>query len=185
MARVPYPRILLFAICSTLAYLFYAMGLFDAIHHYVNGYGYISIFLAGLLFSYGFTTPFAIAMFLEMGPDVNIFIAAPLAGIGALIADLFIMSVMRYSLFHEEIVQLRMSSVAKRIHELLHHESISQTTRMYLLWSFAGLIIASPLPDEFGVALVSGMADVDPKKFAALCFVLNTLGVAFFLSVGR
>jgi hypothetical protein len=185
MARPGYPRIIGFVFCSAVAYFLYMMGYFDELHAYVNGYGYVSVFLAGLLFSYGFTTPFAIALFLEMGSDVNIAIAAPLAGFGALLADVFIMSVMRYSLFHEEIVRLRMTSVARRVKALLHHELVSERIRATILWSVAGLVIASPLPDEFGVALISGLADVDPKKFAVLCFTLNTLGVAFFLMAGR
>ncbi len=185
MIRNGYPRLLGFVFCSVLAYLLYALGLFDEIHAHVNGYGYVSVFIAGILFSYGFTTPFAIPLFLEMGSDVNVLVAAPLAGAGALLADFFILSVLRYSVFHEEIVRLRMTIVARRIHDLLHHELVTERIRSLLLWSIAGLVIASPLPDEIGVALISGIADVDPKKFAALCFALNTLGIAFFLLAGR
>ncbi len=185
MTRSGYPRLLGFVLCSAIAYLLYVLGLFDEIHAHVNGYGYVSVFVAGLFFSYGFTTPFAIPLFLEMGPDVNILVAAPLAGAGALLADFFILSVMRYSVFHEEIVRLRMTVVARKIRALIFHEFVSKRMRELVLWSFAGLVIASPLPDEFGVALLSGVTDIDPKKFAALCFTLNTLGIALFLLAGR
>ncbi len=180
-----YPRLVSLALCFGLAYVLFAAGLFDALHAHINGFGYVSVFLAGLLFSYGFTTPFAIALFLEFGSGVNIFIAAPLAGFGALLADMVIVSVLRYSHFHDEVLRLRMTRIAMRIRALLHHEKISEAMRRYLLWSIAGLVIASPLPDEFGVAIVNGISDIDPRKFAVLCFALNTLGIALILLAGR
>ena len=49
--------------------------------------------------------------------------------------------------------------------------------RGILLWSFAGIVIASPLPDEFGVTLVSSVSTMRPRQFAVLCFLLNTAGI--------
>jgi uncharacterized membrane protein YdjX (TVP38/TMEM64 family) len=54
--------------------------------------------------------------------------------------------------------------------------------REYILWSFAGLLIASPLPDEIGVTLVSGLTEIRLRTFAALCFVLNTIGILIILT---
>lgn len=185
MTRIVYPRLLLLCMSFVFAYLLYMAGLFDAMHGVLRGMGYVSIFLAGLLFSYGFTTPFAIALFVEMAWDVNPWIAAPLAGLGALIADLVIVSLMRTSLLHTEIVQLRRNIVIRKIRWLLKHEHIPERVRRAMVFCFAGLIIASPLPDEFGVALVESVADVDTKYFAVLSFVLNTLGIVAILMIAR
>lgn len=171
-----YPRLCLLLSSFVLAYALYHLGAFDWLHA-LKGHGYISIFIGGLLFSFGFTTPIAIAIFIEMSPYINPFIAAPIAGIGALLSDFFIFDLIRVSLFQEEIARLRSSRLILRLYAMLHHETISERMRRFFLWSFAGLIIASPLPDEFGVTLVSSMSQMQPRLFATVCFCFNTTGI--------
>jgi len=47
----------------------------------------------------------------------------------------------------------------------------------------AGLIIASPLPDEIGVALF-GASKFEPKKFVFISYFLNFLGILIITSLG-
>src|SRR3989344_289257 len=61
---------------------------------------YLGIFIAGLFFSFGFTTPFAIGFFLTVGAE-NIFIAALIGGCGALISDILIFKLIRFSFMDE------------------------------------------------------------------------------------
>ena len=179
-----YPRICLFLLCFILAYMLFHVGAFDWLHR-VRGYGYVSVFIAGLLFSFGFTTPFAIAIFAEMASQVNPFLAAPVAGIGAVLSDLFIFDLVRFSVFHDEIMRLRNSKMILKLHALVHHESVPEKLRHWLLWSFAGIIIASPLPDELGISLVSGISQLQPKQFGVMCFVFNTMGVLLIMLASR
>lgn len=176
-----YPRLCLLALCFLAAYVLYHVGMFDWLGHRLNGHGYASVFLGGLLFSFGFTSPFGIAIFVEMAPEVNPFLAAPLAGLGAVISDLLIFDILRFSAFNREIRRLRSSHLLLWIHEKLHHEGISERIRRWMLWSFAGIIIASPLPDEFGVSIVSGISKIPPRQFALICFTFNTVGVFLML----
>ena len=179
-----YPRLCLLCISFAAAYVLYHVGAFDWMN-YINGYGYLSIFIGGVLFSFGFTTPFALAIFAEMATHTHPFIAAPIAGMGALLSDILIFDLIRYSIFHSEIERLRSSRLVMRIHALIHHENISERMRRMILWSFAGIIIASPLPDEFGVSLVSSITHIQPRQFALLCFCLNTAGVLLILLGAR
>ncbi len=117
----------------------------------------------------------------EIAPDVNTLVAAPIAGFGAFLADLLIFEIIRFSFFHEELTRLRTTRFFLWLHRMLHHERISDRIRTYLLWSFAGIVIASPLPDEIGVSLVSGVTNIETRKFGALCFLLNTLGILLIL----
>lgn len=179
-----YPRLCLLLLSFVFAYSLYHGGALDWLDR-LHGYGYLSIFIGGLLFSFGFTTPFAIAIFVELSPYINPFIAAPVAGLGAVVSDFLIFDLIRFSLFHEEILRLRSSRLVLWLHSLIHHDSLSERMRNVLLWSFAGMIIASPLPDELGVSLVSGISKVRPREFAVLCFGFNTVGALLILLGSR
>ncbi len=180
-----YPRLFLLACSFIAAYLLLHFGYFDIIEHKLNGHGYISVFLAGLLFSFGFTSPFGIAFFIEVAPHVHPLLAAPIGGFAAFLMDLCIFELMRFSTFHDELHRLRTTALFERLHTLLHHENISERVRLYLLWSMAGLVIASPLRDEIGVTLVSGITNVDTRKFGLLCFAMNTLGILVILLIAH
>lgn len=139
----------------------------------------------GMLFSFGFTAPFGLGIFIAMASEVHPLIAAPLAGAGALLSDLLIFQLIRFSIFHDEIHSLRTTRVFQRLESLFHHERISGRLRNILLWSFAGIVIASPLPDEFGVMLVSGTTKMKRTDFGLICFLLNTVGVLLILVTVR
>lgn len=172
-----YPRLCLLLLSVFAAYFLYAMGGLHWLGATKGSMQYPTAFIGGLLFTFGFTTPFGIGVFLEIGQSINPVIGAMVGGMGALLADLFIFQVMRFEFFHEELHQIRSSRFALWIHGFLHHESFPEKLRTYLLWSFAGIIIASPLPDEFGVALVSSMLTVDRRAFAVLSFVCNSAAI--------
>ena len=53
-----------------------------------------------------------------------------------------------------------------------HHKFVK-----YLMLGFAGLIIASPLPDELGITILATSRNISELTFIALSFVLNTLGI--------
>jgi uncharacterized membrane protein YdjX (TVP38/TMEM64 family) len=112
---------------------------------------------------------------------VNPFVGGILGGLGSLIADLMIFEVMRFEFFHDELHRIRSTAVVQKIHAVLHHERFPKKLREYLLWSFAGIIIASPLPDEFGIILVSSLTDIKERSFALFCFIINSIGITLML----
>jgi hypothetical protein len=180
-----YPKLAALACSFLLAYVLYHFGYFDLLEHTLNGHGYVSAFIGGLLFSFGFTSPFGVAMLVEIAPNIYPIPAAVIAGFGAFLIDLFIFELLRFSVFHDEIHRLRESRVYLWFHRVIHHESIPERIRLYILWSFAGIIIASPLPDEIGVSIVSGITNIETRTFSVLCFIFNTLGVLFILLLAR
>lgn len=60
--------------------------------------------------------------------------------------------------------------------ERLHHRSISDALREYILLSIEGLLTASPLLGELGAPLISTSHDVSPRRFVIFCYVVNTFG---------
>lgn len=178
-----YPRLLALGICMGAAYVLYQIGMFEWLDGRLHGFGYPGAFAAGLLFSYGFTTPFAIAALVAMAHEVNPLIAAPIAGLGALISDLVIFELLRVSAFGKEIERLGRTSLVTRVHGLLHHETVPEHLRRYALWALSAIVIASPLPDEIGVALLSSTTNITERSFTILCFAVNTLGILAILLI--
>lgn len=180
-----YPKLLLLIACFVAAYLLFEQEFFDEFATSLNRHGYQSAFFGGLLFSFGFTAPFGIAIFAAIAKEVDPLLAAPIAGVGAFLSDFVIFSLIRFSVFHDEVHRLKTSRIIMWLRNIFFHERYSERFRRTLLWSFAGLIIASPLPDEFGVMLVSSISSVRTREFSVLCFLLNTVGIFLILLVGK
>ena len=182
LVRVRYPKITLLIISGILAYLLFTTPAFSAyVSSWENG-KYGAALIAGFLFSFGFTTPFAIGLFLTLNTE-NIFFTALIGGAGALLADLLIFKIMRYSFigeFHrlEKTTPFRMS--IRLIKKSLPHQ-----IQIYLLYALAGIIIASPLPDEIGVSLLAGLTTIEIQKLAIVSFIMNAFGIFIILLLGN
>lgn len=179
--HLKYPKLLILLITIITAYILFQAHFFQEFAKLLNSHGYISIFLAGLLFSYGFTAPFAVGFFVSLAPEVNVFLAAPLAGIGAVLSDLFIFQFIRSS-FQDEFDKLKFTWFFQKIRALFHNH-LSDRVKKYVLWTFAGFIIASPLPDEFGVSLIGGFTNLNRRVFAIISYGLNTVGIFVILNL--
>jgi hypothetical protein len=178
--HIKYPKLILLLCSFVLAYTLYVLGYFDPLPGMLRGYGYVSMFLGGLLFSFGFTTPFAIVIFVAMANEVHPLLGAVVAGCGAVIADMTIFGLIRFS-FLDELHRLKTSVMLRMVRAQIHRETMPERIRQYVLWSIAGIIIASPLPDEFGVTLLSGLSEIKEKQFAITCFIFNTVGILIIL----
>lgn len=179
-----YPKLLGLALSFALAYLLYYLGAFNLFEETLNGYGFLSMVLGGMLFSFGFTAAFGVGMFVAMAHEVHPLIGALLGGIGACVTDFLIFQFIRLS-FLDELHRLKASAIFLRLRGWLHRETFPERIREYLLWSIGGLLIASPLPDEIGVTLLSSITEIDARRFSLLCFILNALGIFIILSVAR
>ena len=138
----------------------------------------------GLFLSRSFTTPFAIGIFAELAPQINPYVAAPIGGIGALLADLAIFECARLSL-HNEFDRIKATKLLHWIADYFQNHKVLHKIRLYLLWSIAGIVIASPLPDEIGVSLLSSVTEIRPKTFSLICFGFNTIGIFLILETAK
>lgn len=174
--RIQYPKLALLCASFAVSYVLYLQGVFDLLPGLLQGKGYLSVFLAGMLFSIGFTAPFGLFILIEMAPQVHLLLAALVGGFGALLVDMAIFEAARLSL-KDELHRLASTGMFRKALRLLYHERFPEKLRTYLLWSVAGLIIASPLPDEIGVTMLSGVSTIDFKRLSAVCLVMDTLGI--------
>jgi len=178
--KYPYPKLTLLVILSILAYFTFSNDSINSFIGSLDNFGYVSSFVFGLLFSFGFTTPFSIGYFVTAQTH-NIFVSAILGGFGALLADLFIFKIIRMS-FMDEFNRLERTMPLREIINLAKKD-LSLRMRHYILYIFAGIIIASPLPDELGVSMLAGLSHIRTIKLAIISFIFNTLGIFVLLLI--
>jgi len=173
-----YPKIMLFVLAIVLAYILFGNPFIqDSISH-LGALRYFGIFIAGVFFAFGFTAPFSIGFFITLNPS-NIWIAGIIGGFGALVSDLIIFNTIRIS-FKDEFKRLRNSKSFVKI-KVLINRSLNERVKVYLMYAFAGILIASPLPDEIGVTMLAGLTKISTKMLATISFFLNTLGIVILL----
>ena len=51
------------------------------------------------------------------------------------------------------------------------------------MYAVAGLIIASPLPDEAGIILLAGLTKIKASILAPISLAMNTLGILILLLI--
>ncbi len=175
-----YRKLFILGILAIIAYFIFRNPEVQGFVSSLGSLKYLGIFIAGMLFTFGFTTPFAIGFFIILNPT-NPFFVAIIGGIGALLGDLLIFSFIRFS-FMDEFERLEKTEVIMSIRkEMKLH--LSHRIRLYILYTLAGIIIASPLPDEAGVIMLAGLTHIKVKVMAIISFVFNTLGILIMVLI--
>ena len=175
-----YPKIATFIIIIGIAYILFSEPNVGSFVNSLGNYGYIGNFIAGLLFSFGFTTPFAVGFFVVYKAN-NIFLSAIIGGFGALISDIIIFKIVKFS-FIDEFKRLEKTDRIKELRRLIDYE-FGHKIRIYLLFVFAGIVIASPLPDELGVIMLAGLTRIRIRSFMVISFLFNTIGILVMLLI--
>ena len=132
---------------------------------------WLGSFVAGLFFTSVFTTAPAIVALGEIARANSLWTTALFGAAGAVIGDMFIFSFMR-DRFSEHLMELlKHEGMGKRFRAVFRLRSFK-----WLTFLLAGLIIASPLPDEIGISLL-GFSKMKLSRFLVLSFVVNTIGI--------
>lgn len=175
-----YPKLVLLILAIILAYIVFTNSKTLNFISQLDNLKYLGSFIAGIFFAFGFTAPFSTGFFIVSNPD-NIFLAAFIAAIGAVLADLTIFAIIKVS-FMKEFLRLEHTAPVKEFRILIKHE-FSHKIRVYLLYIFAGILIATPLPDEIGIIMLSGLTHVRGKFIALTSFILHFLSILILLSI--
>ncbi len=131
---------------------------------------YLDNFVAGLFFTSIFTTAPAIAILGELAQQHPLGTVAVWGALGAMCGDYLLFRFVR-DRFSDDVQFLLRRSTWVRIPALF------QTKLFHRLMPFIGaLIIASPLPDELGLALL-GLSHISNRAFFPLSFLFNFLGI--------
>ena len=173
-----YPKITLLILLSIISYFIFSNATVERVIEGLNGLSYVGIFIAGMFFSFGFSTPFSVGFFIVAAPE-NIFYAAAIGGFGAFLSDMLIFKLIRFS-FMNEFKRLEKTALFVELHQLMHSRLLSKI-RVYLLFAFAGIVIASPLPDEVGVSMLAGLTHIKMWALGLISFVMNFIGILIML----
>lgn len=131
---------------------------------------YAGVIIAGMFFTSIFTIAPSIAMLAEFSQTMPVSVVAILGGMGAVIGDFIIFRFVKDRV-SEDFDFLLSSPKGKRL------AAVFNTKSFHHFMPFLGaLIIASPFPDEIGIAML-GMSKVRDRVFFPLSFILNAGGI--------
>ena len=160
------------------AYLLIKTGTVDNFLASVGGLTHIGSFIAGMFFTSIFTAVPATAILGEIALTTPPWIVALFGGIGAVCGDYILFLVVRDGL-SRDIEYLVRHSGYKRFHKIFH------TKLFHRFLPFIGaIILASPLPDEVGLAML-GFSTVDKDRFLLISLAMNTAGIFVVALVAR
>lgn len=132
--------------------------------------------LAGIFFVSVFTVAPSTLVLLELINHYPIALAALTAGLGAVLGDFLIFRFLKDGVF-EELSPLFKKAGGGVLTRLLRTPGFR-----WLAPVLGAVIIASPFPDEVGIALM-GASRISAVQFFALTYTLNTIGIFAILTV--
>lgn len=177
-----YPKLFLLIISIALAYYIFSR---PYVAEWISGLSilsYFGIFIGGLFLAFGFSAPFAIGFLITAQPE-SILLATLIGGFGAMVSDMIIFKAIKFS-FMNEFNQIKKTNTIKRINKIIKNNK-HIIIKHYLLYIFAGVMIATPLPDEVGVSMLAGLTSIKPKKLAIISLILHSIAVLLILYFSR
>jgi len=161
-----------------VAIVFVKSGFFESNIFESPGLSLLGSFIAGIFFTSIFTTVPATAVLIELSLINPPVLVALFGAIGSLLGDFLILKFMRdrlsVSLVH--FVGIERNERFKKIFKLRYFR--------WILGFIGALVVASPLPDELGLALM-GFSQMKNKVFVPLSLSLNFVGILAISLIAR
>ena len=133
----------------------------------------IGSLIAGLFFTSIFTTAPAIVILSEIAQDSSPILVAVVGSFGALLGDLLMFKLLR-------------DRLAKDFYALFHIDMNQRYFRIprfrWLAYAIAGIIIASPFPDELGIAIL-GFSNSKTNLVIPISLIFNFIGILIVASI--
>lgn len=167
---------MLFAASFALAILILTNDRFHQLILAAGTFDWLGGFIAGFFFIFTLTAAPSIAALFVLADLLNPLLLALLGGLGAMCGDYILYRFFRGKVATNLIPKKQYKGFLKTI---AHTKYFS-----WLIVVIGAIIIASPFPDELGVALL-GVTRLETKKFLLLSFALNTMGIFLIVQLGR
>lgn len=126
--------------------------------------------LAGIFFVSIFTVAPAAVVLVEIAQSNSVLLVAFFGGIGALIGDLLIFRFIKDNITED------ISYLMKRMKQERFIKIFQLKFFKWLIPFIGALIVASPLPDEIGLAMM-GLSKMKTSLFIPISFLLNFAGI--------
>ena len=142
-------------------------------HKFIASFGelkWLGVIFAGIFFTSIFTAAPSIVLLGQLADTTPLLVLGVLGGLGAMLGDYVIFKFVRDRMA-EDLKYLLSFTRQKRFSEIF------KTELFRFFMPFVGaIIIASPFPDEIGVAML-GLSKVKTNFFLILSFLLNGTGI--------
>ncbi len=135
----------------------------------LGDWGYVSAVIAGMFFVMTFTAAPALIVIYDLAKALNPIELSILAGLGSVIGDFIIFK------FFKDKVFLELEPIITRLSNRPFVHIFKTSYFAWLTPVLGAIIIASPLPDELGITLLS-VSKIKKWQFIILSFFLNSLG---------
>ena len=138
----------------------------------------IGSIVAGIFFVSIFTAVPAGVILYELAQANSVLLIALLGGFGSLIGDLIIFYFVRNSVAKD------LEYIAQQHHQDRLVHIVKQRLFRWMLITLGAIIVASPIPDEIGLALM-GISRMKLVHFIPLSFVLNFCGILIIALIAK
>ena len=168
-------KTLLIVFIAILTLELYLSGYLQIFLESMGKYGYLGGFVAGFLYTFGITTPFAVAATFILAEILNIWILTFLSSLGGVLSELII-----YVFAREESGKSIKISKNRKI----KIPEIKSKLLIKLSPLIAGIIIATPIPDEFA-SILFGIEKYKLRNFLIFTFVCKFIGTLLIVALGK
>jgi hypothetical protein len=162
--------VVMIAIGIVIALFLSKIGLIDYVVSLFKDYYIISSFISGIFFTSVFTLAPASVTLVHIAETSPILGVVVWGGLGAMCGDLILFFFVRDH-FADDIGKVFKPKRVKFFMKSLHFGFMR-----WLSPVIGALIIASPLPDEFGITLL-GMSKVKTTFLMPIAFIMNMIGI--------
>ncbi len=170
--------VLLLAIVALSYYLFNLQSM-QAFYSQLDQIGYIFAIISGMLLSFGFTAPIAIASFMLIHPQ-SLALATFLGLAGCITSNIFIYHFFNDAFMSEFGVNKR-NPLLRRF-DVEMKKGFLDRVRIYLACTFAGWFMALPISEETETLILTGFREIETSGFILLSILLNAI-IIFLLSM--
>lgn len=145
-------------------------ALVTAVLEWFKGAGLLGGFIAGLMSVSMFTTAPALVLLTAITQHSTTWQLVLVASLGSILGDWIIIK------FLEDEVASEMKPILRRYHILPVIRKFRRSKSRWLISLLGAIVLALPLPDEFGIALMD-ISHFKRKHLLIVCFILNTIGI--------
>lgn len=144
----------------------------------LGGLSYLGAFVTGVFFVSSFTVGPAAVVLFHLSSAESLWPMALAAGIGAAAGDVLVFRFLKDSIYKE------LAPFFSRVAVSRVGRTLGLPRFRWVLPVLGAVVIASPFPDEIGIALM-GLSTMRWWQFLPLAIILNSVGVFIILSVAR
>lgn len=176
--RFEYKHTSVTIIIMLLTLLLLNTALVTAVLEWFKNVGLLGGFVGGAMSVSMFTTAPAVVLIVSIAQHVNTLQLVLVASVGSVLGDWLIIK------FLEDEVASEIKPILKRFHILPFIKKFQRSRAKWIAIAVGAAVLALPLPDEFGIALMD-ISHLKRRYLLAICFILNFLGLLVLVTIGE